>query len=401
MNVTGNSPDQIMGYATGAINSLSSMFGASQSVINRALSDRLSSIDSAESQWEASWDAQASALEASISRQEDALNDQLETLQKTQQAEIDALNKFYDDKLQALSDGETAITREQQRNQATKTLGGLEDQLRILQGQGYYTEADVAKMRELETQIQEQHDSMAQQEAAWAREDERTRLEREKAEAIKSLEQQQEAQRIALESQLEAARQALEAQRQAFDQQAEAQRQAFDRQREQARQAAQAEIDTLVTKYQTMMQEVINRQNELLAKAGSYQNAGYALGQAFAQGLLDALPAIQAAANAAAAAAAASLQLHSPAKEGPLSTLDTWWDAFIPTLVKPLDTYGPDGVATNVAASVQSAVTSINRNEERVDIYLHNEVSDNNMDALADIVEDRIQHKIEVRGRER
>lgn len=386
-------PEQVMGYANDAIGSLSSMFGAEQNMVNRALSDTLSSIDSQQAKWEASWNAQASAMESSISRQQDALNDQLETLQRTQQAELESLAEHYDAKLQALRDGETAITREQQRNAAMKRVGGLEDELRILQGQGYYTEADIQRMRELETQIQEGHDSAAQKEAAWAREDEIARLEREKQEALKSLQQQQESQRIALQDQVEAQQRALEAQRQAFQQQAEQQRLAFEQQREQARQAAQAEIDQLVTKYQAMMQEVINRQNELLGQAWDYQNAGYTLGVEFANGLLASLPAITAAAQTIASQVSDILKLNSPAKVGPLSDLDHWWDAFMPTLVKPLDTAAP--AVSDLAASVRSGVVT-SRGEEHIYVHLDGNAAGLDIDTLADKVGRAISRKVDI-----
>ena len=383
-------PSDIMGYGGAALSDLTSMYRAEQSQLDRALDHTLQSIEDSEDAWERAWQARADALDDSVDQQREALDRQLEDLSKAHRDELEALNRFYDDKLRLLDDREREITRAEQRNQMQRGIAGLEDELRILRGQGYYTEADIARMRELETQIQEQRDEMTRQEAAWAREDERTRLQRERDEAVASLEQQQEMARIALEDQVEAARKALDAQREAMDREREQQRQHFEDLRRQAEAAHQAELDRVIEKYAALMQEVIDAQNEMLGEAGTYQNAGQALGLAFAQGIMDAIPAIQAAAQAAAEAAAQYLELNSPADKGPLSTLDHWWDAFAPTLYQPLvaqdfmrpvmDTYGPSQGPT---------VT-----EEH--IYLHTDPGSNiDMDVLVDQVSRKIGRRVE------
>jgi TP901 family phage tail tape measure protein len=405
-------PSDIMGYGSAALSDLSSMYGAEQSQLQRALDSTLDSIDDSQDAYEKAWQARADALDDQIEReqelfdeqmeqQEEALSAQLEDLSDAHADELDALNKYYDDKLRTLDDREREITRAEERNRAAKSVAGLEDELRILRGQGYYTEADIARMRELETQIQEQRDEMTRQEAAWAREDERTRLQRERDEAVASLQQQQELEQIALEDQVEAARKSLEAQREAQRKSWEARREAleeerrlqqehFDELREQAQAAYQAELDKVIEKYAQLMQEVIDAQTTLLGQAGTYQNAGYTLGVSFADGILAAIPAIQAAAQAAAEAAAQYLQLNSPADKGPLSTLDRWWEKFAPTLYQPLvaqdfmrpvmDTYGPSQGPT---------VT-----EEH--IYLHTDPGANiDVDTLCDLVSRKIGRRVE------
>ena len=383
-------PSDIMGYGGAALSDLTSMYRAEQSQLDRALDHTLQSIEDSEDAWERAWQARADALDDSVDQQREALDRQLEDLSKAHRDELEALNRFYDDKLRLLDDREREITRAEQRNQMQRGIAGLEDELRILRGQGYYTEADIARMRELETQIQEQRDEMTRQEAAWAREDERTRLQRERDEAVASLEQQQEMARIALEDQVEAARKALDAQREAMDREREQQRQHFEDLRRQAEAAHQAELDRVIEKYAALMQEVIDAQNEMLGEAGTYQNAGQALGQAFADGIMAAIPAIQAAAQAAADAAAQYLQLNSPADKGPLSTLDRWWEKFAPTLYQPLvaqdfmrpvmDTYGPSQGPT---------VT-----EEH--IYLHTDPGANiDVDTLCDLVSRKIGRRVE------
>lgn len=405
-------PSDIMGYGSAALSDLSSMYGAEQAQLQRALDSTLDSIDDSQDAYEKAWQARADALDDQIEReqelfdeqmeqQEEALSAQLEDLSDAHADELDALNKYYDDKLRLLDDREREITRAEQRNRAAKSVAGLEDELRILRGQGYYTEADIARMRELETQIQEQRDEMTRQEAAWAREDERTRLQRERDEAVASLQQQQELEQIALEDQVEAARKSLEAQREAQRKSWEARREAleeerrlqqehFDELREQAQAAYQAELDKVIEKYAQLMQEVIDAQTTLLGQAGTYQNAGYTLGVSFADGIMAAIPAIQAAAQAAADAAAQYLQLNSPADKGPLSTLDRWWEKFAPTLYQPLvaqdfmrpvmDTYGPSQGPT---------VT-----EEH--IYLHTDPGANiDVDTLCDLVSRKIGRRVE------
>jgi phage-related minor tail protein len=400
------SPSDIVNYGDQALSGLDSMFSAEKSQLDRALDDTLNSIDSAQDSWENAWDARYEALQDSVDAQREKLDEQLSNLDKAQQEELDKLTKFYDDRLKLMQDAETAITREQQRNSSQKTLGGLEDELRILQGQGFYTEADIARMRELETQIQEQRDSMAQQEAAWKREDERAALKAEKAAALEKLQAQQEAERVALQDQIDAAQKSLQAQLDAMKRERKLQEQQFEQQREAAQQAYQQQLDLSVQKYAELMQQVIDAENNLLGETGQYQNAGYALGQSFAQGIIDSIPEIQAAAQLAAQTAADYLELHSPAKLGPLSTLDEWWDAFVPTLTKDfdiadliqpvVDTYGP---STPVAATATQAVqTIVHTGEEVIRVVLESVVPNDSatLDALADKVSRKIGKRVEV-----
>ena len=234
------------------------------------------------------------------------------------------------------------------------------------------------------------------------------RLQDERDAAIKSLEQQQEMERIALEDQIQAAeerleaqieaqRKALEAQLKAMEEEREAQLKAFEQQREDARAAYQAELDAIVEKYAALMQEVMNAQAALLGESGQYQNAGYTLGLSFAQGILDAIPAIEAAAQAAAAAAAAYLELNSPADRGPLSELDHWWDAFMPTLYQPL--IAQDLMAPVLAGAMpgrDGEAGGLFRNEEHIYVHLDGNATNLNVDELADKLEARIHRKLTV-----
>ncbi len=357
-------PAAVMQYGGQAISALSGMFGAEKAQLDRGLADSLKSIDSAEAAWRAGWQKRVDDLDAELARESRVLDThyrearereqkRLTDLSRAQRDEVTALTRYYDEKLQALEDGEREITRAQERNRAQKALGSLENELRILQGQGYYTEADIARMRELETQIQEQRDQMAQQDAAWAREDARRELTQERNRALELLQQQQEAERIALEDQVRAAQEALDAQEQADRERLEARRQAladeerlqtesFERQRAAAQAQYQQMLDNAVTKYADLIRGVMEAESTLLGEATNFHNAGYTLGVSFADGLLAAIPSIAAAAQAAAAAAADYLQLNSPARLGPLSDLDTWWEKFMPTLLTPY--HPPDAV---------------------------------------------------------
>jgi len=68
-----------------------------------------------------------------------------------------------------------------------------------------------------------------------------------------------------------------------------------------------------------------------------YRLSGKAIGFAIADGLRDAIEEVKKAAGELADAIAAKLKLKSPAEEGPLSTLDTWWSSFTSTLLSGLD----------------------------------------------------------------
>jgi len=68
----------------------------------------------------------------------------------------------------------------------------------------------------------------------------------------------------------------------------------------------------------------------------TYRSAGYYLGQAFADGLNESVTAVGNEATKIANIIKRMLKLHSPAKEGPLSDLNTWWDPFAKTLLEGL-----------------------------------------------------------------
>lgn len=88
-------------------------------------------------------------------------------------------------------------------------------------------------------------------------------------------------------------------------------------------------------KYKTIQDKII----KLLKSYGiSYSSAGKLLGTSFAKGLKESEDDVYAAARRIANTVARILQLNSPAREGPLSTLDSWWAPFDDTLLSGLNT---------------------------------------------------------------
>ena len=302
----GRTQEEIQGAASAAIGDLSQLYRQEQGALQNALDDTMQKID---------------ASEAAYLRS------------------IDAIDQARD--------------RSRARNAAQKDLGKTQDELRILQGQGFYEEGDIQRMHELEAQAQDQRDAMARQEEDWAAEDRRT-----------------------------AAAAAFEAQRV----------------------AAQASFDSLLDQraayYATEMQAVIDQEQALLSRMPNWQAAGMELGNSFGLGILASLPQIEAAATAAAQTAANYLELHSPAKRGPLADLDEWFEDFAPTILRPLnmadiaqpimDSFGPSKV------QVQQEI----RHEDH--IYLHDGggTDQETLDQLAEKISARMKREVYVASNE-
>ena len=348
----------------------------------------------------------------------DALDQERDDLQDAQKAALKALDDYYTSQIEAIQGGQQAVDRQRVRNRSSRTIGEYQDELRILMGQEGHTSGDIARINELKTLIQDAHDEMREQEEDWVREDQIDRLQQQKEAAEEQLRAQQEAEIEALNDRIEAMRKQFDAEKEAYDDSLAAQRKALQKQyeaqreaqqeqfeqerraqqesqkqREQAlqaqyeaqiraiqqeqaaaRAAAQAEIDNLVVKYQQMMQTVIDNQNRLLDQQFNYQNAGYTLGTSFAQGLLEALPIIALAAQQAAQTAADYLQLHSPAKTGPLSTVDKWLSPLPGMLVKPLRWDAVADASSYTAANIRNTSAPGGWNG-RLDILLRSDGS--------------------------
>ena len=111
-----------------------------------------------------------------------------------------------------------------------------------------------------------------------------------------------------------------------------------------------AKLQENLLKGKTSMKTANAEINAIMKEAGvDMANSGKILGREFAAGLAATRGQVLRQARMIAAAVKRILQLNSPAKEGPLSNLDTWWDAFVPTLTQGLDTRGlSDAVSSAV-----------------------------------------------------
>jgi TP901 family phage tail tape measure protein len=99
------------------------------------------------------------------------------------------------------------------------------------------------------------------------------------------------------------------------------------------------------------MQKANAEINGIMKAAGvDMANSGKILGREFAAGLAATRGQVLRQARRIAAAVKRILKLNSPAKEGPLSDLDTWWDAFVPTLTSGLDTRGLNRAVSSAVA---------------------------------------------------
>lgn len=78
--------------------------------------------------------------------------------------------------------------------------------------------------------------------------------------------------------------------------------------------------------------------NVLQSKNQDYYRSGQTLGNMFAYGLESSASRVKEAVNKIAKIVSNRLELHSPAKEGPLATLNKWWNALPETLLAGLDT---------------------------------------------------------------
>lgn len=197
--------------------------------------------------------------------------------------------------------------------------------------------------------------------------DKRAVADAEYAITVSSLQEQAAAQRTALNARVDAER---AAQATLYANQQKAIQEGFA-----ANQAAlQAEYDTQVLDYQSQrdlqeqhLQKMLTTLGTELGKHPSlwqathdkimalfanafgpdYVTAGRNLGTGFAKGLRESFAAVHAATVELAGIVAKNMKLGSPAKEGPLASLDSWWTPFAATLLRGLD-----------AGAIRDALTS-------------------------------------------
>lgn len=178
-------------------------------------------------------------------------------------------------------------------------------------------------------------------------------------------------------------------------------------------------------KAREMLNTVEQNQNQIVStlqsKNREYYQSGQTLGNMFAYGLESAFDRVKQAANRIASAVQGPLKLNSPAKEGPLSTLDKWWNAFSDTLLEGLDTkainaamnamVNPNLSFASLGAVGTKAVTAIGGGQIIVNVYqekMFDGATFNNMDetdrrALAmdvgSITANQVQSKLRAGGK--
>lgn len=140
--------------------------------------------------------------------------------------------------------------------------------------------------------------------------------------------------------------------------------------------AEAARLDTALKNRFARIEEhlaaVVKATNEHYATlAADATKSGAVIGGNLAQAMRDAIPLVDSAASALAQTVSKYLKTHSPAEEGPMSDLDTWWKNLAPTLVASLDTASvkaalTDAVTPNPPGRAQPAQQGTMRLEESV-----------------------------------
>ena len=364
-------PDEIMRYSRDAIDSVLDMYNESLQTLSGALREATDAVRQEQSAWDAAWGDRLQAVD-------DAYQAQLKSLD----AQAEAVSEKYSEQVDAIYEQQRALRDAWAQQDRADAIGGLKRGHANILAQGYYTEADVRRMDELSEQIavQEERDRRERQMASL--EAQREAKVQEQQEAVEKLEVQRAAAEAAHQAQI-AALQAEQTEQMA----------AFENRLAAAEAAYAQEVEALKLKYADMVQVVIDQETELIGEADNYEDAGRRLGESFAAGLELSIAAVTAAAQAVAQAAADNLQLHSPAKEGPLSSLDSWWTEFPATILKPFDVRPVIGAAMDMTAPALAG-----GRVERIDIHLSsdgNGVTDQHVESVARRVEQLIDQRYE------
>jgi TP901 family phage tail tape measure protein len=149
----------------------------------------------------------------------------------------------------------------------------------------------------------------------------------------------------------------IEKQRAALEAQATKERDNYEERRRLQRIALTDQLNQLeefLLKHPKLHDQTQKRIIKLLNDYGiQYHAAGFGTGMAFAKGLEDSMGEILQRAHDIAEAVARVLRTGSPTKEGPMSTLDHWWDSFASTLTSGLDTLPIRRAALGIAGAMQ------------------------------------------------
>lgn len=231
--------------------------------------------------------------------------------------------------LRELEEGRTAASQAERKAEADNTLAAIA---------GRIAAANSLQQGENETA----------EELAARKAEELTRIEADRVEAQRVLgDIAYEQTRAALEKQAEIERANLESA-------AELERKNWDERRLIQREALEDQLTALENNLMSGKIKSGNIQREILKTIRSfdkgYKKSGELLGINFAAGLVATRNKVVAKAKLIAKAIENVLKLRSPAKEGPLSDLNTWWTPFSETLLEGVDT-------RPLSATVNGAVT--------------------------------------------
>ncbi|MMZ49674.1 hypothetical protein D1872_113780 [compost metagenome] len=294
-----------------------------------------------------SLDRRQKAYERSHQERLKMLDQETDRAVKSVQAQIDAIDR------QAKNDDNAA--KDADRNAKLADLQKQYDKYKVsASAKGQQKAADLLK------QIQELQTEMERDQLARRREQEKEALKGQIEDIKEAANQKKEQWQYEFDRQKEWFEQEKE-QRQSYYQQREAQLKAsFDTElraleestKLQLAQLEQQKLDAENTRNQMLedarikarenLSVIENGQqqaiNVLQNKNQDYYRSGQTLGNMFAYGLESSASRVKEAANKIAKVVSSRLELHSPAKEGPLSTLNKWWNAFSDTILEGLDT---------------------------------------------------------------
>ncbi|MED0739025.1 hypothetical protein [Aneurinibacillus thermoaerophilus] len=292
-------------------------------------------------------DRRQKAYERSHQERIKMLDDETNAAIKRLQAEIDAIDRQGRDQEYAYKDTDRQKELAELRKQYDKYKVSAS-------AKGQKKAADLLK------QIEEIQTEIERDEQARRREQQKAALQEQINNIKEAAEQKKEQWQLEFERQKEWFEQEKQ-QRQSYYQQREQDlRASFDNElrmleestKQQLAQLEQQKVDAENTRNQMLedakrkayenLRVVEQNQQQIVStlqsKNREYYQSGQTLGNMFAYGLESSLSRVREAANRVARAVQDRLKLNSPAKEGPLSTLDRWWNAFADTLLEGLDT---------------------------------------------------------------
>lgn len=239
------------------------------------------------------------------------------------QKELAELRKQYDKyKVSASAKGQKKAADLLKQIEGIETEISRDEQARRLEQQKESLKGQIDNIKEAADKKKEQWQSEFDRQKEW--------FEQEK-EQRQTYYQQREAQlKASFDAELRALEDSTKRQLAQLEQQKFDAEQTRTKMLEDARQKAQENLNVV----ESGQQQAIN---VLQNKNQDYYRSGQTLGNMFAYGLESSISRIKEAASKVAKAVSGRLELHSPAKEGPLSTLNTWWNAFSDTILEGLD----------------------------------------------------------------